>query len=198
MNMSTNFGTKPKSGISDNLKINNEKQKPISEKSVSLADAKLGKYSVNFVSPIVSVDLPNHKFINKFASADAIMKKQIQHIIGMNGKTITPNRVPLSLDDKVDTVLYSAKTSKTKKDRFNATLSMYGIINDLGEVKKYPYQSKKMKGSINSIRIICFKQDYDINIILLDIHHLLASDDEVSNNYDAKVSICKTCISTLI
>ena len=139
-----------------------------------------------------SEELPEKYFNNKVAAKDLAsdIRTQITEILRLDGKNVLASKIPLKTENALE-------KNKNDKDRVENILSLYNFHFEEDMITKCTYKTHvdyKVKGDL--LRVFVKQEDNILSIILIDPHHLVATDD-YQNIYRQRKNKFKFCFSCL-
>lgn len=151
------------------------------------------KYKIKLHNGLRSFTASNYFFTNKvhemFASNVEFYK--MQEIIRLDGKEVSDAQFPLDITG--DQLIFEA--GETKNDRYNNIFQFIRISVDRHLLKtEYKEKHKKQVCKTNKIRFYLKvdKKSNSINIVLADIHHIIAdkNHEQIFSDLKDEMTLC--------
>lgn len=169
-------------------------------------EIKTEEYKVTFVDGLKSFNVKDQHFTNHIKNGSKLspLNNQILDILNLEDKIVNAKDIPIILDDEVKSDRLIDSSDKKKRDRYNKILSKKGLKLDK-TILKTPYKNIYLRQFNSSAPGDVFRVYYQkdtkkntINIILLDIHHLLATSRQKYISRYIKVKDYNCCIRKLL
>lgn len=141
-----------------------------------------------------SEELPIKYFSNKVAGKDlnTPIRSHISEILKLDGNSIQSNQLHLEIEDTLC-------ENKKDKDRVPDILNLYGVTFEKEKISKCRYRndySIMQKVNKDLLRFFVKYEEGTIDIVLIDPHHLLATEN-YKEMFQVSKAQCKYCFSCL-
>lgn len=178
----------------------------IDEISLDVRTLNKNKYQITFVDGLKSFQVSREFFTNKIQNhrISNVLHDCIKNILLLEDKVIEVDQIPIQLIDEVRSDRLIDSASPTKKTRYRNILSLKGVNLDRTIVKasyKNVLNSQLQHNIPKDLLRVYYRKFEDkniIDIILLDIHHLLATSESEYKPKYRKYRDYSCCIRQLL
>lgn len=152
------------------------------------------QYFIKIDCPI-SKELRDKWFSNKISAKDLHNKIRsvISKILKMDGKIIISNQLHFNIEEKLT-------ENKTSKGRVENILNLYGHhLNEKIIKVRWVESYDNTKHSGDTLRLFIVKDSENINIVLIDPHHLVATENyrQIYKENSDKFKYCYSCLKDI-